>query len=63
MGVGRCTGEFYTNDGMILSREPEWIQGAINFLIGIVRRVVLMANVEKSETTTCQIGEIQTSMS
>ena len=56
-------GAFYTDDGMIGSRDPEWIQGAINVLIGLFRRVFLMANDEKSNTLTCQPGSVITGVS
>ena len=51
-------GIFYADDGMIVSRYPGWLQGAIKFLIGIFRRVEIMANVEKSKTMTCHPGDI-----
>ena len=45
-------GFFYDDDGMILSRDTEWIQGAINVLILLFRSVEIMANVAKSNTVT-----------
>ena len=63
MEVGRCTGVFYADDSMIVSKDPEWIQGAINLLIGLFRRVNLVTNVVKSKTMTCQLGEICTGVS
>ena len=48
---------------MIGSRDPEWLQGNINVIIGLFRRVVLMANVEKSNTMTFQTGDIHKWMS
>ena len=56
--VGRCMGVFYADDGMIGSRDMEWLQGAINFLVGIFRSVIMMANVAKSNTITYQLGLI-----
>ena len=47
MAVGKCMGLFHADDGMIGLRYPEWLQGAINVLTKIFRRVGLMANVEK----------------
>ena len=58
MAVGRYIGVFYTDGGIIGLKEPEWIQGAINVLIGIFQRVGLMANVTKSKTMTDQTGVI-----
>ena len=48
---------------MIRSRDLEWLQEAINVLIGIFIRVNLMANVAKFKTMTCQTGGINTMMS
>ena len=31
--VGRSLGVLYSDDGLLESRYPEWIQGALNFLI------------------------------
>ena len=36
LAVGRCLGLFYANDSMVGLRDPEWLQGALNILIGIV---------------------------
>ena len=63
MKVGSSTGVFYGDDGLIRSWDPEWIQGVINILIGIFPRLGLIANVAKSNTTTCHPGEICTGMS
>ena len=63
MVVGRCMGVFDADDGIIGSREPEWIQGAMNVLIIISRSVSLMAYVESSNTATYYTGEIHTCMS
>ena len=56
-------GLFYSDDGTIGSRDPEWICGAINVLIELFKRVRPMANVAKSNATTFQLGEICTGMS
>ena len=53
MEVGRCKDVFYSYDGMIGSRDPEWLQGVINVIIRLFIRVEFMANVAKSKTTTC----------
>ena len=55
-------GMFYANVVMIGSREPEWLQGAINFLIGLFRRVGLMANISEYKTKKFQPGAIHTGM-
>ena len=56
-------GVFYADDGIILSRGPEWVQGVINVLIRLFRRFGLISNVEKSKIMTCQPGVICTGMS
>ena len=61
--VGRCMGLLYADNGTIGSRDPEWIQGVTNVLMGIFRRVILMDNVVKSKTITCHIETICTWMS
>ena len=54
MAVGRCIGAFYADNEMIGSRDPEWLQGYINVLIKLLRRVGIMANVAKSDTINFQ---------
>ena len=56
-------GVFYADDGMIGSRDPDLLQGAINVIIGLFRRVKIMANVTKSNTMTCHPGVIHKGMS
>ena len=63
MVVGMCMGVFYVDDNMIISMDPEWIQGSINVIFGLLRRVSLMDNVEKYKTTTFHTGEILTGIS
>ena len=56
-------GVFNADDGMIGSRDPEWLQGSINVIIEIFRRFGLMSNVAKSKTMTFQPGSICTGVS
>ena len=56
-------GVFYADDIMIGSRDPDWLQGDINVLIVLFRGVLLMSNIEKSNTMTCQPGDILTVIS
>ena len=56
-------GVFYAHSVMIGSRDSEWLQGDINFLIGLFRRVRRMANVSKYKTTTFQPVAIHTGIS
>ena len=43
--VGRCMGIFYADNFMIISRDPEWLQGGINVLMGLFQKVALMTNI------------------
>ena len=43
--VGRSMEVVYEDDGLIGSREPEWLQGSLNVLIGLFLRIGLMTNV------------------
>ena len=58
--VGRIMGVFYANDGLIGLRDPEWLQGDFNVLIGLFHRVGLVVNVAKSKTMNFQTGAIFT---
>ena len=57
--VGWILGIFYADDDLLVSREPEWIQGALNFPIGTFQQVGLAANVAKLKMMTCHPGEIR----
>ena len=63
MAVGWYMGVCYEDDGMTGSRNQEWLQGTINVIIVLFRRVGLMENIEKSKTMTYQPGEIRMGMS
>ena len=52
--LGRCLVIFYADDGMVGSRDPEWIQGPLNVPIDLFRRYRLVANVAKSKAMTFQ---------
>ena len=63
IAVGQCLGLFYANDGMGVSRYPEWIQGALNVLVGLFRRYGMVENVAKSKAIKCHPGGIRSEMS
>ena len=63
MAVGRSINVFYADGGLIGLRYLELLQGAINVLIVVFRRVCLLANIKKSKTMTCQPEAIFTGMS
>ena len=60
--VGRCLGVFYDNDSMVGSCDSDWIQHAMNVLVGLFRRYGLAANVAKSCAMTCQPGALWAGM-
>ena len=43
--VGRCLEVFYADDGMVGSRDAEWIQHLMNVLVGLFRRYGLTVNI------------------
>ena len=56
--AGQSMGVLYADDGIIRSRDLEWLQGALNILIGLFYQIGLMANVARSKTMTCHPGTI-----
>ena len=45
---------FYADDGMVVSSDPTWLQGAFTALLAIFDRVGLMTNVSKTVSMVCQ---------
>ena len=43
LAVGRCLGLFYNDNGVVVSRDPEWLQDTLNTLISLFRRYRLVA--------------------
>ena len=48
--VGCSSGMLHVDDGLLISWYLERLQGALNFLIGMLLRTGLAANVAKSKT-------------
>ena len=44
---------FYANDGMVVSSDPAWLQGAFTSLVAIFDRVGLMTNSGKTVSIVC----------
>ena len=44
---------FYADDGMVVSSDPAWLQGAFTALVAIFDRVGLMTNVGKTVRMVC----------
>ena len=61
--VGRCMGIFYVNDGMVGSRNVEWLQHLINVLVGLFWWYGRADNVAKSRRMTCRPGALRLGMS
>ena len=62
LAVGRCLGLLYTDDGMVESRDTEWLQGALNVLIGLLLWYRMVSNAAKSKAMTFQTGTLQSEM-
>ena len=60
--VRMCLGLFYADGNVVGSRDLEWLQGAMNVLIGLFRRYGLVTNFVKSKAMTCQPGTLQSGM-
>ena len=43
--VGKCLGLFYTDNGVVGLWYMEWLQGALNLLIGLLRQYGPVVNV------------------
>ena len=44
LAVGRCLGLICADEGMMVLRDPEWLQGALNMPIGLFRKYRLLVN-------------------
>jgi hypothetical protein len=54
---------FYADDGEVSSRDPAWLQGAIDVLAELFGRVGLKTNTDKTEVMICHPGHISTRVS
>ena len=61
--AGQCLVVFYDNDGVIGSHNPNWLQHAMNVIVGLFRMYGLADNVAKSRTMTCQPGALRVGVS
>ena len=52
LALWRYLGLFYTDDGVVVLWDPEWLQVTLNFLIGLFRRYGLVVNIAKSKAVT-----------
>ena len=44
---------FYADDGMVVSSDPAWLQGAFTALVGLFDRVGLLTNAGKTVSMVC----------
>ena len=61
--MGWSLGVLYADYGLLGYQYPECLQGALNFLIGMLRWIGMSANVNKSKNMTCHQREIRSGMS
>ena len=61
--IGRCVGFFYADNGMVGSRDPDWLQHTTNVPFDFFRRYILEANVSNSRTMTYQYRVLRAGMS
>ena len=54
---------FYTDYGILGSHNQEWLQGALNVLIGLFWRIGLVAKISKSKKIMCHPGSIRSAIS
>ena len=59
LAVGRCLGIFYGENSVVVSRGLEWLQGALNVLIGLFHRYILVENVANSKAMTFHPGTLR----
>ena len=66
-GLGHVAGKsldvFYSENGILISCDPKWLQGTLRVLIGLFRKIVLADNFVKSKTMNFQMGAIRSGMS
>ena len=63
LNVGRFLRVLYADEGMIGAQDSEYIQNALNVLIGLFWRYGIVANIAKYRTITCQPRTLQSGMS
>ena len=54
---------FYTDNGMVASSEPCWIQGAFDTLVGLFDRVGLRTNVGETVDMICRPFQVAVNQS
>ncbi len=49
---------FFFDDGLVGSRDPVWLQGALNILVTLFESIGLRTNPDKTKVMTCIPGNI-----
>ena len=62
LNSGIFLGVFYAKNGMIGARYSEWLQNALNVLVGLFHRYGIVTNVAKFWTMTCQPKSLKSGM-
>jgi hypothetical protein len=52
---------FFVDSGLVRSRDPVWLQSALNVLVNLFESIGLRTNPEKTRVITCHPGNIQVS--
>ena len=58
--ICRSLANFYTDDGLIKSRDPVLLQSLFTILVELFKWVDLHTNIEKTVTMVCVPGKIRT---
>jgi hypothetical protein len=53
---------FYVDDAYLASRDPDFLQQALDVLVGLFARVGLETNMKKTQTIICTPGRIRTQL-
>ena len=61
--TGRCLGVFYADDGMVVSRDDEWLQHSMKVLVSLFLKYSLAANINKPNMITFQPGALRLGVS
>ncbi len=53
---------FFVDDGLVGSRDPIWLQGALNVLVKLFESIGLRTNPDKTKVMTCIPGNIRVAL-
>jgi hypothetical protein len=58
-GASRDIVAFFVDDGLVGSRDPVWLQGALNVLVTLFESISLRMNPDKTKVMRCIPGNIR----